>query len=208
MIDKQTTVRVMLATLITAATAGLVSIVGAAPAADGPTLAIRAETSGVDYERSAFGPAWKDTDHNGCGQRDDVLARDLTAVVKRGRCVVVAGRLVDPYTGAAVTFSKARANDVQIDHVVSLAEAWRSGAKNWTPAKRLLFATDQRNLVASKGSVNRLKSDKDPTKWEPIGAPRRCTYARRVVQVKVTYGLSADRAEVQVLQRYLRGCPR
>ena len=29
------------------------------------------------YDRDAFGPAWADTDGNGCDQRDDVLVRDL-----------------------------------------------------------------------------------------------------------------------------------
>ncbi|MBF4625894.1 HNH endonuclease, partial [Clavibacter sp. VKM Ac-2872] len=33
-----------------------------------------------NYDRAAYGPSWADTDHNGCDQRNDVLARDLTAV--------------------------------------------------------------------------------------------------------------------------------
>ena len=39
-----------------------------------PTLQVREPRRGnADYRRIAFGPAWTDTDHNGCNQRDDVL---------------------------------------------------------------------------------------------------------------------------------------
>jgi hypothetical protein len=105
------------------------SVTGSAPAAAVPdTTVARAEVQLATlkvagprdggYQRTRnFGPAWSvDVDRNGCGARDDVLRRDLTKVQLRGRCTVVAGVLADPYTGRTVTFTKAHAAEVQIDH--------------------------------------------------------------------------------------------
>jgi hypothetical protein len=199
--------------LIMAGVAGVVLAVAAPAVASQPVglaalnrLQVRAETSGREYERAAFGQPWRDVDHNGCSQRDDVLARDLTQVIKRGRCVVMSGRLIDPYTGRAVTFSKAKASAVQIDHVVALAEAWRSGASRWTPSQREAFANDVQVLAATSGPVNQAKSDKDAAEWTPIGAARRCAYARRVVTIKTRYTLSVDQAEKTRLAAFLRAC--
>lgn len=84
------------------------------------------------YSRAQFGPAWADTDHNGCDQRNDVLQRDLTGVrLKTGsRCIVASGVLHDPYTGKTVLFVRgAKTSDaVQIDHLVALDDAWQTGA--------------------------------------------------------------------------------
>ncbi|MCW2620875.1 MAG: hypothetical protein JWL64_477, partial [Frankiales bacterium] len=75
------------------------------------TTADRATTAGgarlPDYDREAFGPAWTDTDRNGCDTRNDVLRRDLLGVtVKPGTqgCVAASGTLLDPYTGATIDF--------------------------------------------------------------------------------------------------------
>jgi hypothetical protein len=178
----------------------------APPAALGQ-LRVAPESHADSYERDAFGQSWKDIDRNGCGQRDDVLARDLSDVRKRNRCVVVAGTLVDPYTGQRVTFAKADAQKVQIDHRVALAEAWRSGAWQWTGERREQFANDLNNLAASEGSVNQGKGDDDAARWLPVGPARQCTFARQVVTIKVYYGLTADQDEATALRRALGVCP-
>jgi hypothetical protein len=170
-------------------------------------LAVAPESHARSYERDAFGQSWKDVDRNGCGQRDDVLARDLTDVRKRTRCVVVAGNLTDPYTGARVPFRKEDAQQVQIDHRVALGEAWRSGAWRWTAAQREQFANDLRNLAAAKGSVNQGKGDDDASRWLPVGPVRQCTFARQVITVKKIYGLAVDPQEATALRRALGGCP-
>ena len=72
-------------------------------------LAVRGRAPKTGYSREEFGPAWADTDHNGCDTRDDILRRDLTAIQVRARthgCVVIAGLLADPYTGKRIEFSK------------------------------------------------------------------------------------------------------
>ena len=179
-----------------------------APPASLGALTVAPESHQSTYRRAAFGQRWKDVDRNGCGQRDDVLARDLTAVQRRGRCVVVAGVLADPYTGEQVRFAKADADAVQIDHRVALAEAWRSGAWSWPPARREAFANDLLNLAASKASVNQGKGDDDAAHWLPVGPSRQCVFARQVVAVKGKYRLSVDPDEATALRRALALCPK
>jgi hypothetical protein len=152
------------------------------------------------YQRTRdFGPAWSvDVDRNGCGTRDDILRRDLTKAQLRGRCTVIAGVLADPYTGATVTFRKASADEVQIDHLVPLAAAWSFGARRWTQQQRERFAT-VRHANLSKG-------DSTPSQWLP--RPEfRCTYAVRYVQVSGAYRLAVSPADRSTLATLLRACP-
>lgn len=170
-------------------------------------LAVKPESHESSYERDAFGQRWKDVDGNGCGQRDDVLARDLTRVKFKDRCVVIGGVLTDPYSGERVTFSKDRAESVQIDHRVALAEAWRSGAWAWRTSDRERFANDLANLVALSGRTNNAKSDRDAAEWLPARPEAVCGFARDVVKIKGKYGLSVDAAEAHALRRALDRCP-
>jgi hypothetical protein len=181
-------------------------------------LAVIAGPGGLsDYRRDAFGPAWSDTDHNGCNQRDDVLLRDVDrsrpfTTGRQGACDhdVLSGTWVDPYSGVAVTLADAKAPDqaplVQIDHIVALSVAWRYGAAAWDDQRRLEFANDQRNLVASAGASNEAKGGSDASQWQP--APEaRCGYAVRYIAVKDAYGLPTDRAEAAALGGMLATCP-
>src|SRR5580765_4596757 len=94
------------------------------------------------YSRARFGPAWQDVDRNHCDTRDDILRRDLKPfTLKPGSsCVVVSGDLNDPYTGKIIHFERGTATSlaVQIDHVVALAAAWRTGAAKWRAHRRLV----------------------------------------------------------------------
>lgn len=53
--------------------------------------------------------------------------------------------------------------------MVPLAEAWASGASEWTAAQRQAFANDlvRPQLFAVTDNVNQSKSDKDPAEWMP-----------------------------------------
>jgi hypothetical protein len=54
------------------------------------------------YSRERFGQRRPDVDRHGCGQRDDVLARDMTdKTFEPGthNCVVLTGHVHDPYSG-------------------------------------------------------------------------------------------------------------
>lgn len=171
-------------------------------------LTVAPEVHADTYRRALYGRPWEDTDRNGCDQRDDVLARDLSNVTRDPACHVLSGTFVDPYTGAVVDFRRGpgTSSRAQVDHIVSLAEAWRSGAWQWSPARRLAYATDERVLVATSGTVNQAKGDDDPTAWHPSTPDRACWYARRVVAIKQIYGLTVDEAEMGALIMDLAGC--
>ncbi len=168
------------------------------------------------YERDAFGEAWADIDGNGCNQRDDVLLRDAvpgtTRVQQQGSCDhdVLAGIWVDPYTGRTLTFDDlkdlSQAQAIQIDHVVPLAEAWRSGASGWRDRRREGYANDLANLLAADGPTNAAKSDDDPAAWRPKQTYQ-CQYATRWIAVKHRWKLGADASEVAALADMLGTCP-
>jgi hypothetical protein len=157
------------------------------------------------YSRDRFGPAWKDVDHNGCDTRNDILARDLDQVAKRGRCVVIAGKLYDPYTGTDITFTKAHAIKVQIDHVFPLGLAWQMGADHWTTDKRTQLANDRDNLLAVSSRPNEQKSDKGPAEWQPPKAFE-CIYAEKFIAVADEYSLTVTRADHSELSTMLDTC--
>lgn len=164
------------------------------------------------YDRDAFGPAWSDTDRNGCDTRNDVLRRDLTAVVVKpgtNGCVVLSGTLHDPYTGRTITFARGNTSSlaVQIDHRVPLSYAWRHGAASWTSKQRETFANDQlTNLVAVGGPANEEKSDSGPGEWMPANKADACSYAASFVTVATTWHLSIATADEHALDRTLTGC--
>ena len=176
----------------------------------------RAQSVADPYRRAAFGAAWADTDGNGCNQRDDVLYRDadpgqLLTVKVKGSCDhdVVAGTWVDPYSGRSMVFTNLldpkQAQQLQIDHTVSLSDAWATGASTWTADERLAFATDLSNLRAVDGAQNMAKADAGPTRWLP--AINRCAFVTRYLSTKARYHLGVtdkDRGQLRIL---IRDCP-
>ncbi|MFG3057040.1 HNH endonuclease family protein [Streptomyces sp. NPDC048231] len=154
------------------------------------------------YNRDLF-PTWI-TISGACNTREYILKRDGSNVVTDSSCVATSGSWYSPYDGA--TWSAA--SDVDIDHLVPLAEAWDSGASKWTTAQRQAFANDvtRPQLLAVTDNVNQAKGDQDPATWMPSRTAYRCTYVRAWVQVKYYYNLSVDSAEKSALQSYLSGC--
>lgn len=175
------------------------------------TLPVKGRAPRTGYERDAFGQRWADVDRDGCDQRNQVLARDLTAVEHRegSDCVVVAGALLDPYTGDGVPFVRGQdtSDDVQIDHVVALSNAWQTGAQQLPIEVRELFANDPLNLLAVDGPTNTAKGDGDAATWLPPLRAYRCAYVARQVAVKAKYGLWVTAAEADAIARVLRACP-
>ncbi|MER6204772.1 HNH endonuclease family protein [Streptomyces sp. NPDC001642] len=154
------------------------------------------------YARDLF-PTW-DTISGTCNTREWILKRDGTNVVTNSACTATSGSWYSPYDGATWT----AASDVDIDHLVPLAEAWDSGARNWTTAQRESFANDvtRPQLLAVTDNVNQSKGDQDPATWMPSLTSYRCTYVRAWVQVKYYYNLSVDSAEKTALTNYLASC--
>jgi hypothetical protein len=170
-------------------------------------LPVKGRAPRTGYDRAAFGVGAIDFDRNGCDDRNDVLRRDLLdVVIKDGTngCKVLRGRLLDPYTGKDLAFdaSGGATRAVEIDHVVSLSDAWQKGAQQLAPEVLRRFANDHRNLLAVSTTANRQKSDGDAATWLPRPAFR-CEYVRRQVEVKAAYGLWVTKAEHDAMRRIL-----
>ena len=167
-----------------------------------------------DFRRSAFGEPWSDDvdvefGRNGCNTRDDVLRRDLAdLVVRPGTCFAQSGTLRDPYGGATIAFTRGPATSaaVQIDHLVSLSDAWYKGAREWDDQRRRDFANDPRNLIAVDGKANFDKAFRDVSGWLPTNAAFRCAFVARVVQVKTAYALTVSEREKSAIEDVLAGC--
>ncbi|CAM5517710.1 HNH endonuclease family protein [Streptomyces hirsutus] len=194
------------------ASAGILNGPSASAALPTPVSAATARTylasltvsteSRTGYNRDLF-PHWI-TVSGTCNTRETVLKRDGTNVVTDSACASTSGSWYSPFDGATWT----AASDVDIDHLVPLAEAWDSGAGSWTTSRRQAFANDltRPQLLAVTDNVNQSKGDKDPAEWMPSRTAYHCTYVRAWVQVKYYYGLSVDSAEKSALQGYLASC--
>ncbi len=175
-------------------------------------LRVKGRAPMTGYDRDLFGPAWQDTDRNGCDTRNDILRRDLRELeLKDGTngCVVLRGLLDDPFTGETIAFQRGQGTSVlvQVDHVVALADAWVKGAQQWDDAQRLQFANDPLNLIAVDGAENQAKGNGDTATWLPPHKPFRCRYVARQVAVKGKYDLWLTSAERDAMARVLSGCP-
>ena len=156
------------------------------------------------YDRTLF-KHWIDADKNGCDTRKEVLIAEAVVKPKKGtKCTLTGGKWISPYDGKSYT----KDASLDIDHMVPLAEAWRSGAWAWTSKQRQDFAndlTDSRVLIAVTASANRSKGDQDVKTWLP--AKNKCSYIEAWVAVKVRYSLTFDTGEFSVIQSYFTSCP-
>jgi hypothetical protein len=153
------------------------------------------------YSRQRF-PHWRQTGTN-CDVRDEVLRRDGTGVRTQG-CNVVDGRWLSGYDNRILSDP----DDLDIDHMVPLANAWRSGADRWTDARRGAFANDltRPQLIAVSASSNRAKGDQDPAQWKPPKRDAWCQYAKDWIEVKHYWRLSVTPRERAALDDMLETC--
>ncbi|SCF23472.1 Protein of unknown function (DUF1524) [Micromonospora viridifaciens] len=158
------------------------------------------------YSRDLF-PHWIDADGNGCNTRNEVLiAEAVTKPTRSGTCTLSGGRWYSYYDNAYWTLT----SDLDIDHMVPLAEAWDSGARNWTTSRRQAYANDlgdYRALAAVTDNVNQAKGDQDPATWMPPYASARCRYINEWVAVKIRWRLTVDSAEKSALTSWANSCP-
>lgn len=175
-------------------------------------LEVKGRAPKTGYDRDAFRYRALDLDRNGCDTRNDILRRDLTDVtLKPGSngCVVEQGVLADPYSALRISFTRgtATSNDVQIDHVVALSDAWQKGAQRWDADTLATFGNDPLNLLAVDGPLNGQKGDGDAATWLPPNKAFRCQYVARQIAVKHAYGLWVTAAEKTTMERILAACP-
>ncbi len=158
------------------------------------------------YRRDAFGEDWDYDPATGCNTRERVLiAESLVPPTVDDRCHPSTGRWRSVYDGVTTTDPA----DLQIDHLVALADAWRSGAWRWTDDQRRTFANDTTHpeaLVAVTGASNQSKSDSTPDEWLPPETTERCAYATAWVEVKARWQLTVAPAEKAALVTVLSGC--
>ena len=96
------------------------------------------------------------------------------------------------YTGKTCDF-------INIDHIVSLKDAYKSRAASWSDSKKQIFANDRYNHVPSCGRVNSSKGSAVPKdflrrsrdgKGLEYKIVRWCNYVTKYHSIKQTYGLS------------------
>lgn len=156
------------------------------------------------YDRDLFNH-WTDADGDGCNARNEVLIEEADTAPSVGSgCALSGGAWFSYYDATSYT----SASSLDIDHMVPLAEAWDSGARNWSAAKREAYANDldfYGSLIAVSASTNRSKGDQDPAEWTPP-AGYACRYATEWVSVKHRWGLSVDSTEKSALTSLASGC--
>ena len=144
---------------------------------------------------------WREPDGS-CDVRDDALIRDGQGVKINESCTVTSGTWLDPYTGKTLPDS----GDVDIDHVVPLANAWRSGAASWMTAERERYANNPEVLLSVDDGANQEKGDKGPEAWKPPNTSYYCEYARRWIWIKSDWRLTINEAEKKALTDMLSTC--
>ena len=155
------------------------------------------------YSRALF-KHWIDADKDGCNTRAEVLIEEAVTKPKVGsKCTLTGGKWLSAYDGVEVT----SASKLDVDHMVPLAEAWRSGAWKWSSSQRQAYANDlddARALLAVTLSTNRSKGDKDPALWMP--AKEQCAYTENWIAIKVKYSLTVDLKEATKLNSLINSC--
>jgi hypothetical protein len=172
-------------------------------------IPIKGRAPKTGYDRDLFASDWDYS--NGCDMRNKILRRDFIEFQFRSdsSCIIETGILQDPYTGQTINFVRGvgTSNEVQIDHVVSVSDAWQKGAQQLSSSERYAFYNDPLNLLAVSGSANAQKSDSDAASWLPANNAYRCQFVARQIAVKISYNLWVTQAEYDAIYRVLQDCP-
>jgi hypothetical protein len=171
-------------------------------------LKVSEPSSMSGYSREKF-PHWSkankfgwDPPESSCDAREAALIRDGEDVQVGSECKVKSGTWPDPYT--AKTFTDP--SDIDTDHVVPLANAWRSGASSWDNEAREKYANDPEVLLSVEDNANQSKGDKGPEAWKPPNQAEWCDYAIRWIGIKDKYDLSVNEQEKATLAEMLDEC--
>jgi hypothetical protein len=136
--------------------------------------------------------------------RERVVLRDGRDVHIDDECESVSGSWRSFCDGDVIR----DASELDIDHIVPLAQVWRSGARARTPERRKQFANDlvDPQLIAVSASSNRSKGDNGPDEWKPPRHAAWCLYARWWIDVKRVWQLSVSTTEKSALGDTLATC--
>jgi hypothetical protein len=133
-----------------------------------------------------------------------LVESEVAPTLSSSGCTVTAGQWTTFYDDQTYTL----ASDVDIDHMVPVAEAWGSGAEAWSQQRRVAFYNDLDYafaLNAIDDGLNQSKSARGPEEWLPPA--NTCQYVEAWTAIKIRWGLSADTAERDALAQEADGCP-
>lgn len=172
------------------------------------SIPVKGRAPKTGYDREKFGGSWSDINGNDCDTRNDILTRDLNSTIVTDSCIVESGVLVDPFSGRSVSFERGATTSmaVQIDHVVSLSNAWQTGAQQLSEQQRTEFANDPGNLLAVRGDLNLQKRDGDAATWLPPDKSFRCQFVAIQVLTKHKHGLWLTPFEKDAALRIFENC--
>lgn len=159
------------------------------------------------YNRSRHFGTWvRDRQQGSClNTRGVVLKRDSRVPIKTNAsgCTVIGGEWDDPYSGRVFT----EAQDVQIDHVVPLKNAYISGAYQWSKQKRCLyfnFLGNEYHLLSVMGRENMSKGDKTPEKYMPPNPAYQCQFLAEWLKIKLIWTLGFTASEKAAVEELVR----
>ena len=158
------------------------------------------------YRRHDYMDYWVDKDGDCRNLRHEMLMRQSLEEVtfkNTKNCIVEGGLWVDPYTNKSIRL----ASDLDMDHVIPLAYAHKSGGAIWTTSKKRRFAMDETNLLLVDDGENSLKGAKGPSQYLPIKSFQ-CDYARIWQTVSEKYKLDLSSADQTMLASVLNNCLR
>ena len=153
---------------------------------------------------------WTDEDGDCQDARQEALIAENVGELRfkdSDRCRVAAGVWIAPFTGKRVTDP----GDLDVDHMVPLANAHRSGGWAWSPERKRDYANNldyPGHLVAVTSGANRSKGAKGPEEWRPQQRSYWCAYATDWIAIKSQWRLTTTRSERAALERMLQTCDR
>lgn len=172
-------------------------------------LQVKTAASKDGYSREEFYNGWPSVE--GCSLRQRVIRRDFydTTKLDDDNCTVLSGEFIEPYSGEWQKYSTKEeiSNEIQIDHIVALSDAWQKGAQEFDKEVRYQIATDPLNLIAVDSAINRQKSDGDASVWLPPDESFHCAYVAWQISVKYKYQLWVTKAERDTMAGVLEKCP-
>ena len=160
-----------------------------------------------DYDRDEW-RHWLDEDSDCQDARQETLiaqADGPLAYESEEQCRVESGRWVDPYTLSVFTDP----GELDVDHLVPLANAHRSGGWAWSRERKAAYANDldfHGHLVAVDKSANRAKGSYGPEDWRPENKAHWCDYAMNWVRIKDKWELTATDREWVAIREMLDTC--